>query len=210
VASAIAFDGHAVLVATEQQILTFTPLGKQESARPTGPGVTALASIPSGLLLGHANGSVVLAGTTTAGRQSPEPLLSFRDTFAGAVSLLLAGPAGTIIVGYQSGAFGIWSLNDGQRLYASRLHGAVLHGLVENQRLYLASELGDYRAFDFSTFYQDYCQVMNEVWKAVPITWKNGRPQAQPIPSSHPCAHSTPGATPTRTRRLTETEDETR
>src|SRR5262249_32676894 len=100
---------------------------------------------------------------------------------------LLEGPMNTLIVGYASGALGIWNQTDGTRLAYTRLHGAVVHLLIEDHKLYAATELGDSLVWDLGAFYRDYCELLKDVWAQVPVVWEGGDVVAQPPPTDHAC-----------------------
>ncbi|MFH0902053.1 MAG: hypothetical protein V2A73_15595, partial [Pseudomonadota bacterium] len=91
------------------------------------------------------------------------PGLSFEETEPYAVERISEGPRQTLIVGYESGHLGIWSMQTGKRLRHFKLHGPVIHLLVDSQsrRLYAATEVGDYQAIDLSALYQDYCELLS-------------------------------------------------
>jgi len=93
----------------------------------------------------------------------------------------------TLIVGFANGVVGIWDLNDGSRLVHTRLYGAVVHLLIENNELYVATDLGRYLVWDLKVFYRDYCQLLRKVWKQVAVVWKDGRAVQRDPPRDHPC-----------------------
>jgi hypothetical protein len=118
--------------------------------------------------------------------------LGARDVpFIGAPSTpvvrLLAGPSGTMIVGYANGLIGIWALDNGARLYATRLHGPIAHIVNAGDRLYVASELGDHTTLDLAPFTQPRCELLAEIWRAVPVAWENGLAVLRAPPADHAC-----------------------
>ncbi|MFP6687467.1 MAG: hypothetical protein VB934_22300, partial [Polyangiaceae bacterium] len=78
----------------------------------------------------------------------------------------------------------------GVLLRHEHMHGAVKHLILEEQRLYVATDFGQFLVWDLSAFYQPYCELLNRVWDDVPVVWQSGRPQLAVRPASHPCAQA--------------------
>ena len=102
-------------------------------------------------------------------------------------TLIVLGPRNTIIVGYASGDLGLWEARRGKRLAHARLHGAVIHALLENRKLYVATELGRTLIWDLGAFYLDECQLLHQVWERIAVVWEDGQPAEKPPPSDHHC-----------------------
>jgi hypothetical protein len=102
-----------------------------------------------------------------------------------------AGPAGTVVLGFASGAVGLWHAESGTRIYATAVHGPARHLIAEPTRVIAVSELGDQIAVDVTPLAADYCTLMRSVWAAVPVTWEHGGPVRAPPPRSHACAQET-------------------
>jgi hypothetical protein len=113
---------------------------------------------------------------------------------ASEVRSFLPGPLDTLIAGYANGFLGIWSLRTGTLLYELRLHGPIEHLLFEGETLYAASTLGDHVTLDLGVLGRPYCDLMREVWAAVPVAWSDGHAIAQPPPNDHPCAGARPSS----------------
>jgi hypothetical protein len=102
---------------------------------------------------------------------------------------IVKGPQKTLAVGFESGSIGLWSLDDGSRLYHKRLHGPVVYLRIEKQRwLYAATELGQYLTLDLGILTEDYCQLMQKIWWEMPLVWGKGGPLLQRPPADHRCA----------------------
>ncbi len=65
-------------------------------------------------------------------------------------------------------------------------HGAATLMRVSAGRLHAATELGDRLAWDLGAFDLGWCELLAQVWKAVPVVWEGG-PRVQPPPVDHPC-----------------------
>ncbi|MFH0903024.1 MAG: hypothetical protein V2A73_20535, partial [Pseudomonadota bacterium] len=188
-ASAIAFQGSRVLVATGEQVRLFDEKGKALSAVKVDQGVSAVGLIDEGRLLvaGYDAGDLELLPVSPG---TARPAFSLEETIPAPVERIVEGPRQTLVVGYTSGDLGIWSLETGKRLRHFKLHGPVVHLFVdrETRRLYAATEVGDYRAIDLAAFYQDYCELMADVWSNVPVVWQAGVPAMAPPSARHRCA----------------------
>jgi hypothetical protein len=180
-ATALAWDGREILVASGAEIVAFGPTGARRAAHAADLGVSAILRAGPWLILGYAEGNLERSGARA------QPRLAFEEVAAGAVTHLVRGPMGTVIAGYANGSFGIWSAEDGRRLHHGRLHGPIAHVLVEERRLCLASELGDRVALDLGVLHAPYCSVMREVWRSVPVVWGQGRPAARLASPDHRC-----------------------
>ncbi|MFH0900931.1 MAG: hypothetical protein V2A73_09910 [Pseudomonadota bacterium] len=53
--------------------------------------------------------------------------------------------------------------------------------------LYAVTELGDYLVWNLGSFYQDYCELLGDVWRKVPLVWHSGLPVLAPPPTWHRC-----------------------
>ncbi len=113
------------------------------------------------------------------------PLLS---TPLSAVASILPGPNGILILGFDDGHVGIWSLKNGNLLEKIRLHGKVSHLALIANRLIASTNLGDLLRWNLSVYSQPYCKILGEVWRKVSIVWKKGRLIFRRPPKDHPCA----------------------
>ncbi len=182
--TAVALDGQRILVATGEQVKVLSHAGKERAAYETGVGVTAMTRAGSWLVVGFEDGNIELVPTTPGVKK---PSFSFEATSSSPVVRLLPGPPGTIVAGFASGLVGIWYLDSGTKLDHSKLHGPVVHLLLERGKLYIATELGDHLTMDLSTFYKDYCKLVRQVWRDVPVVWKKGLPKRKDPDSGHAC-----------------------
>jgi hypothetical protein len=110
------------------------------------------------------------------------------------------GPKRTLAVGFANGFLGLWSADRGSLLHSERLHGPVVHLARRAQKLYAASDLGDHVVVDLGVFHSSYCDVLQNVWKEVPVVWRDGELTLQAPPVSHRC-RSKPVARQRRPRR---------
>jgi WD40 repeat protein len=182
--TALASSGGRLLVAAGAEVLALDLDGTVVDRFPTGEGVTAATIAESGtLVLGFREGNIQLMSPGGVARSR-----AFEQVSPTAVLRLAAGPTGTVIAGYASGAVGIWDAEDGTLLRRARLHGPVTHLLLQGQTLVAATDLGQYVLWDLGVFFEDRCALMRQVWDAVPVVWRGGRPVAREPPADHACA----------------------
>jgi WD40 repeat protein len=181
-----ALDG-VLHVAAGSEIVVVGADGSARERMAIGPGVTALALARDAertlLLLGHRDGNVEARPRTLP---LGAPTL-FERTPSSAVRRIVAGPMGTVVVGHDDGALGIWHVADGARLAEAHLHGAVTHLLLEGQQLVAATELGQSLVWDLSALRRDRCELLRGVWERVGVVWEAGAPVRRPPPAAHPC-----------------------
>jgi WD40 repeat protein/serine/threonine protein kinase len=185
-ASAVAWDRNEILVASAGQVTVHEPTGLRRVASfPAGRGVSAMARIDPWLVLGYQDGSIELIALRTRQRRD---YFSIRDATASAVTHLLPGPQGTLFAGFDNGLLGIWDLATGNRLFHTTLRGSVSHLLIQDNRLYAATDVGAHAVWDLGTLVRPYCEVLREVWAKVPVVWEGGLPVLRPPPADHRCA----------------------
>jgi hypothetical protein len=101
---------------------------------------------------------------------------------------IVAGPTGTILVGYAGGFVGLWDRRTGARLDHWQLHGATHQLAFAAGKLYAVSELGQDLVEDLGVFEIDRCALLARVWRDVPVEWASGLPVLAPPPTEHACA----------------------
>ena len=153
---------------------------------PVGGGATALAAMSTHLFVGYEEGNVERLDIGSGERVS----FALQDLPASAVQLIRFGSRDTLIVGFANGVVGLWSLRSGRRLLHARLHGSVAHVATEGNRMVALSALGDHVVWDLESIQAEYCALLSEIWKSVPVTWANGRAIVTPPPEDHECASS--------------------
>ena len=169
-------DSDGLLVGVEKQVRVLGPDGSTHRQLPMRGRPTAACLSGERLVLGHANGSV---------SPSTPPL---EQTPSTAVTRMLCGPRGLVIVGHADGVVGIWELKSGARLAHGRLHGPVTHLLLQRQQLYAVSELGDHLQWRLEPLFMPYCRLMGKVWRDVPIVAAGSGYTRRAPPPGHRCA----------------------
>jgi WD40 repeat protein/serine/threonine protein kinase len=189
-------DG-ALLVAAGAQVLLFDARTGAERRRiSSSPGATALATMGRGwVAAGFRDGNVELLQLTSGARRQGRTL---EEVPSSPVTRILDGPKGTLILGFANGVVGIWDRADGKRLKHARIHGPLVHLLLQGRKLYAATALGQHLVWDLGVFFDSRCQLLREVWGRVPVVWEGGHPTLRPPPPGHPCAGSAPAATAPR------------
>jgi WD40 repeat protein len=182
--TAVGWDGGEILAAIGSEVRVFDVNGEAGARFEVDPGGTAVARVGPWLVVGYREGDVALYPLDAT---MPRPSYSFEEVPSSAVVRLLGGPMGTVIIGFSDGTLGIWKLDNGSLMERMRLHGAVVHIALEEDRLYAATELGDVGAWDLGIFEDDYCELLMKVWGDVPVVWENGLPVRRDPPDDHRC-----------------------
>ncbi len=177
----------AALIAAADQLMVFESLdgaARTPSARHTvAPGATAVGRIDGRAVAGYRDGNMEFVATAPAKAAS----FLFENVPSSPVLRIVEGPMHTLFAGYANGVVGMWSWKDGKRLAHAQLHGPVVHMLLRDDKLFVATDLGAHLTWDLSSFYRTHCEVLREVWQRVPVTWQQGHPTLQEPPQRHRC-----------------------
>ncbi|MCC6747714.1 MAG: protein kinase [Deltaproteobacteria bacterium] len=183
-ATAIARDGDELLVAASGRLLRAGPSGlPRELARTAAP-PTALLATRTTLYAGLSDGQLVRSPSRGTGPFTP---LVLEGAPSRTIVQLAEGPRDTLVVGFANGVLGLFSLVDGGLLYATQLHGPVDQLLLRQGHLYAATELGSHLELDLRDLSLGHCDLLRDVWRAVPVVQEAGRPQLRAPPAHHPC-----------------------
>lgn len=185
-ATSLSSSGGGVLVVSGRRLVSFDGKGKRLRTEGAPVGVSAVLRTLDFDLFGFANGSLELFLKEKGKRRRAS--FSFEGTPARAVVSLIKGPGRTIFAGYANGFVGLWSLDNGARLFYETLHGAVPHLAFRGGFLYGASTLGELLTRDLRIFDATYCDILRDIWRDIPVLWGPGFPVAHQRPSSHPCS----------------------
>ena len=188
--SAVSRDRRGILLAASGKVLSLsvesggaTPLSGIEA----DVGVTALSRAGGWLVLGYRDGNVELVELSTRRRRAG---FTLEEAPASPVERIHEGPMNTLVVGFASGHLGLWDATTGRRLHHARLHGPVVHLELEGPggpRLFAATELGSHLVWDLGPLRESYCNLLRDVWRAVPVVWERGKPVQRPPPGGHRC-----------------------
>jgi len=181
--SAVTWDGGEILVAAAGGIHRFGADGTALGARSAEEGASAMAAVEGGLVIGYPEGGFRFVGSGEDATQRTD----FEAVPASAVTRVAAGPPGTVIVGFASGALGLWDTGNGGRLHAWELHGAVADAVWSEGHLLATTELGDPLDADLTIYQREHCGVLREVWTDVPLAWEDGHPVVREVPEGHAC-----------------------
>jgi WD40 repeat protein/tRNA A-37 threonylcarbamoyl transferase component Bud32 len=151
--------------------------------RHVGTDVTAIATGgETRWWVGYDNGSVAEAGP-----EGPR-MLALEGGPSAAVTMLVEGPAGTLLVGFSNGFVGLWDRARGTRLESAKLHGPVSHLEATSQGWVALTALGDHLVWDLAFFDREPCTLLRGVWEAIPVAWIDGSVAATAAPADHACA----------------------
>jgi WD40 repeat protein len=179
-ATAVGHGAGSIAVASEGEAIVIDGRGRERMRLAIAPGAVRIAPLGDSVAVGYPDGAVEIH----APGQEPRRLERVPSS---APRSFMAGPTGTLVVGYANGMVGIWSGRDGRLLAQEQLHGAVIHLLAEANVVAAASELGSYVRWDLGLFERPYCEVLAEMWREIPVAWEEGRAVVRPPPSSHSC-----------------------
>ncbi|MFH0903248.1 MAG: protein kinase [Pseudomonadota bacterium] len=183
-ARAVGWHESESLVATDREVLVFDEAGTRKAAHAVDRGATAVGSIGEYLVVGFDAGDVELLPQHAV---TPKKSFAFEAVPASQVTRVVRGPRETIVVGYASGALGIWSTENGSRLHFWKLHGPISHLTIAGDRLLAATEIGGYLDIDLQVFHQGHCALLRRIWDQVPVVWVAGLPVPRSRPTSHRC-----------------------
>ena len=179
---AVGRDGDGLLAAVAGEIRQLDVQGGSGRSWATNGNVTALARVGSSIVVGYREGIVeTISGRGRAARSR------FADVPARAPLRILAGPEGTVVIGFEDGFLGIWDVTTGTRLLSRSLHGAIQLLQRHEDRIVAATELGDVEVVDLEILSRDYCALLGEVWDEVPTEWEEGRSVVAAPPAGHRC-----------------------
>jgi len=182
--TAISSGERRLVVAAGDQVLTFASSDgtlRRVHARVTGLGITALNPRDGKLVVGYGDGSIEVLGDD----EEHSPSFPFEGVPSSPVLRLRNGPMGTLVAGFANGVVGLWSPTSGERLAHARLHGPVVHMAFHDGKLYAASALGFPLVWNLADLTRDYCELLADIRRRVPVVWREGHPVVQP-PTPHP------------------------
>ncbi len=181
-ARSILVSGGRILVGLGDRILT---VGENEPPEVVEPGLSAMGRTAAGdLLLGFDHGGIQI--------RRRGGVLTLRDTPSAAVLQLVSGSPALVAAGFTDGTIGLWSATTGQRLLTWWLHGQVSHLSLQGSRLIALTDVGQVGDWLIEKYSLPYCQLLQDVWRAVPVVWEDGNPVVKPTPTEHPCFRAGP------------------
>ncbi|MBW2276386.1 MAG: WD40 repeat domain-containing protein, partial [Deltaproteobacteria bacterium] len=191
-AGSIAYEAgrQEIMVTSDDEVKIFDRAGKAIASHQVDLGVTAMTRVDGLLVLGFNDGAIQLADLNNSSAQAEirSGEFSFEGVPASSVERFLEGPKNTLVAGYANGFLGIWSMRSGTLLHHFKLHGPIEHLLFDDETLYAVTALGDRQTLDLGVLGRNYCDLMNEVWDAVPVLWSEGRAVANDPPTDHECS----------------------
>jgi hypothetical protein len=169
-------DRSVVLAAADKEVHVFPVRGAPRVTR-VGALVDAVARWKNKLVVAYQNKSFELVSGQSRTSLVLEGVPGER------VELMRLGPRATLVVGFTNGMVGIWDLETRRLLDQVRIHGGVSRLLVKDNRLYAATSNGNHTVLDLTALAVDRCTLLREVWRKIPVVWKNGRGVVQNPPS---------------------------
>jgi len=182
--SALAASKDRVAVAAGRTV--FLLKKGSTSRRELSVGIVALGFRGADLVVGYKEGNFEVLPDAGASAATIRPA-AFQGVPSATPRSILAGPLGTIIVGYANGFVGLWHSATGARLADARLHGQVVHLLLENEKLHAATDLGSHLSWDLAPFYADECRFLQQLQREIPVVWNHGRLAKVTAPQGRRC-----------------------
>ncbi len=175
-AIAFAVDDAGVVALRRGEVVTLPPDLASLKTTSAPEGASAVGRVGTTIFLGFDDGTIEVLGAGPA-----------RRALDARVTLVEAGPAGTIVAGDERGRFAVWPIGSTEPIVTGHLHGAVKHVAVEGHMLAIASDLGSYRTVDLSLLEQPYCELLRQIWREVPVSWIDGRNVIRAEDPTHTC-----------------------
>ncbi|MBW2537677.1 MAG: protein kinase, partial [Deltaproteobacteria bacterium] len=179
----MAQKGSELLVLTSEAAIALDAQGTVQDTWSVGPGAVAIGRVRDGIVVGYRDGRLELRSPTPR-----EEVLVASQGLSSAPLRIIDGPAGSWITGHVDGDVALWDGTSGEQLDAWRLHGRAIWVRVDGSTLYAASDLGDSVVVSLDVLVRDRCELLREVWKTVPVVWKDGRAVVEPPPKDHECS----------------------
>jgi WD40 repeat protein/serine/threonine protein kinase len=186
-AMAYAAIGDRLLVADKVKAVEYDVTGAEVGSFEVHGIVAGITPFEDGLVIGYFDGNIEVV-TPSGENKAPRRL---RDTPEIAVEQIRVGPADTLIASSSVGIVGVWHAVTGELLHTVKLNGRPTFVHIEGGKLYLATDIGDHEVLDMSVFERDYCELLQEVWRVVPVIWDEGRPVVREPPAGHECSRAT-------------------
>ena len=178
--------GGQVVVVSSRSLTHFDGDGKRGESFEVPPGISAVVAAPGGgWFVGYEDGNIEhfdRRGIRDLATPPPD------QTPSSPVQTLLSEQVGLLIAGYADGSVVVWNPADGALLGRASLHGSVAFLSLQGNHLYALTDLGDSLRWDMTSFHQERCRTLRQVWRAIPVTWDDGRAHPAAMPQDHVCA----------------------
>lgn len=185
-AAAMDFSGGTIAISTNGGLRLFTSKGKEKAVFESKAGVSAFAINREQAIFGYQDGSIEIH---PANRMDGEPEMLITDVSGSRVVSLTADEPSLLAAGYGNGTVALWNRQTGDQMFQTKLHGPVVHLAFHEKRLYAATVLGSHAVEDLRYLSEEYCALLREIWKEVPIVWEDERIVSRPPSEDHDCAN---------------------
>lgn len=143
--------------------------------------------VPGGLAVGTGTGAIVILPEDGGAARV------LRGMLADPITGMTAGPYDTVVATSSGGGVGVWHVPSGERLDAFQLRGSGRSFARRGDVIHVVTSHADRARLDLSPLGRERCDVLREVWRAAPATWRGGQAVLEPPPVDHPCAAPTAG-----------------
>jgi WD40 repeat protein len=147
----------------------------------SGPLASAACACADQVAIGYQDGTVELRGA------SGQVIRRYQGGPEQRVSWMAAAPHQTLIAGYVTGQAIVWHLATGVQIQSRLLNGPVVFSDAEQDVLTVYSALGDRAQVSLQTLGHSWCELLRDVWREQPWTWREGALRLEGPPTTHSC-----------------------
>ena len=183
-ATAVHVNDDQILVAVSGEIRRIGPTGIVDVLTRIDTGATAFIEMKEAVVVGYQDGSIEYCGLDPV---EVARIKVFEDTPKESVELITRVTNDVVAAGFGDGSVGLWNVKSGRHLDSFKMHGPLVHLKVYEGFLYAATAVGEHMAHDLGVYYREYCDILREIWDAVPVVWMDEHPVRLRPDSDHHC-----------------------
>lgn len=174
-----------IFIGLEDHLEVLDARGTTLARYPAHSGLAAAVRTTEVLAVAYEGGLVEVTSMGGQAESAPRVMTSVSDT---SLIGLVKGPGETLIGSYRNGIVVAWDIPTGAAIAQTKAVGAVISLYVNGNRVYAVTDVGRSTVLDLTGFAAPYCDVMREVWNAIPVEWEHGAAVPRATPRDHPCS----------------------
>jgi hypothetical protein len=174
-----------IFIGREDHLEVLDARGTTLARYPAHGGLAAVTRTAGVLAVGYEGGLVEVTTIGARAESAPRVMTSVSDA---SPTGLVKGPGETLIGSYMNGTVVAWDIPTGAVIAQTKAVGAVIRLYVHGTRVYAVTYVGHSAMLDLAEFATPYCDVMREVWSAVPVEWEHGAAVPRATPRGHACS----------------------
>jgi WD40 repeat protein len=176
---------HEILIQVRDQIEVRDVRGGLLARYPSHGEFAAGMRTPEVLAVAYGSGTVEVTQLGARGHGAVRHMTRVSTTI---MDFLSNGPGGTLVGADSTGLVVAWDIATGVVIAQTKAVGAVVALYVRGNRVYAATDAGQSALLDLSEFATPYCDVMRDVWSAIPVEWEHGAAVPRATPRDHVCS----------------------